>query len=172
MPSIIEQEAGVRAGQWVRLTDGRVGLVREATDLNGYELGTPSRPGARVIFRDDDIGTKSELVDAKDMTPTDPRPWVGMEATYCVGSDAYPYEVVGVTKSGKGVRVRPLKKIAVEAQGPYSEARGHYAYASDPDAEVTDVTFRKNGRWVERGSSMNFCGFALGFASYYQDPHF
>ena len=146
-------------------------IVKEATDLNGYKLGTPSRPGAIVRFRDEDVGTIVQKVDAADMTPTDPRPWVGMEATYRVGSDAYPYEVVGVTKTGKGIRVRPLKSLAVRAQGPYTETHGDYVYASDPDADTIDVTFRKNGRWVRRGESMNACGFALGFASEYRDPH-
>ncbi len=91
-------------------------------------------------------------------------PVVGMGATYHCGSDDYPYTVVEVV-SKTCIRVTQDRAF-------YNLSKADYDYVSDLNASVKTLTFRNNGRWVERGNDKGGTHFTLGERRYYMDPHF
>lgn len=89
-----------------------------------------------------------------------PLPEVGMHATYCIGSDRYPYEIVAV--KGNTITVRRMGYKRTDSNG-LSESQS-YDYFSQPEAETETVKFsRKDGGWGR---------FSLGRANAYFDPSF
>lgn len=99
-------------------------------------------------------------------------PRVGMRATYGIGSDRYPYEVVEVGgKIEKGVpyrvTVRRMKIILGEGFDFYSNQV--YNYESNVDASPEILTLRSDGYYRKHCK----CGYwSFGDADYYQDPSF
>lgn len=95
---------------------------------------------------------------------------VGDGATFYVGSDRYPYTVVGVL-SPKRLQVRRDFAKRIDHNGAFSESQT-WEYAPNDRAEVEVISLRKNGRWYNKGSSMRGGFFSIGTRSMYQDPHF
>jgi len=97
-------------------------------------------------------------------------PYVGMLATYCSGSDRYPFEVAEVSVSGKTIWLKPMEYRITE--GSAFDGSAEYEYFSKPDGQVTlKATLRKDGRYRRTGCS-NFGTVAIGHATAYRDPHF
>ena len=96
-------------------------------------------------------------------------PKVGDLATYCIGSDRYPYEVVEVSKSGKTVTLRAMSYEIVEGSAFDGSAR--YCYHRNPQGSTMKATLRKDGRYRQTGCS-NYGSVAIGYADAYRDPHF
>ena len=95
---------------------------------------------------------------------------VGMGATQYVGSDRYPYTIVGVASQRKVV-VQADNFCRVDSNG-HSEDQ-EYVFTLVPSARKITLTKRKNGTWVRQGSPMTRCSeWQFGFRSCFQDPHF
>ena len=95
---------------------------------------------------------------------------VGMGATYCVGSDCYPYTVVEVINQKKIVVTSDMYKATDKSEYYGSQ---DYTYTSNPDGHRMVLTLRKNGRWIPQGSPMRgSCGFTIGYRRAYRDPSF
>ena len=86
------------------------------------------------------------------------RPTVGGYMAESGYTDVYPYEVVGVSKSGKTAKVRRLTATLDTVNGPKPEIipggfAGHctnnrdlkYTFATDPDAPIQTVRLTKRG---------------------------
>lgn len=94
---------------------------------------------------------------------------VGEPATYGIGSDCYPYEVVKVSESGKTIHLRALSYRVVE--GSSFDGSAKYEYESNPDGSIMKATLRKDGRYRRVGCT-NYGGVFIGHARAYRDPHF
>ncbi len=95
---------------------------------------------------------------------------VGMGATYCIGSDCYPYTVVEVISQKKIVVTGDEYKPAVGFEYYGNQI---YDYTPQPNGHRKVLTLRKNGRWIPQGSPMKgSCGFAIGSKRAYRDPSF
>ena len=94
---------------------------------------------------------------------------VGDGATYCVGSDCYPYTIIEIISE---------KKLVVQADnskmvGGSYYGEQEYEYTPNPDGGKFTITLRKNGRWIPvGGNSRSDCGFSVGHRRKYRDPHF
>lgn len=97
------------------------------------------------------------------------QPTVGMGATQQVGSDRYPYTVVSLI-SPRCILVQADRFKLIEGS-PQSEHQG-YEYTTDLLGPTRTLTFRKNGRWVQEGQSMNSELWNIGNRNAYQDPSF
>ena len=107
------------------------------------------------------------------MTADTIKPKVGMGATYVIGSDRYPYEIIEVSKSGKAIWIRSMStKPNADHGGIYG--RQSYDYFSNPNGKIIKATLRKNGKFIIEGNTIRSrCGqIVIGYADYYQDPHF
>jgi len=103
------------------------------------------------------------------MSDTKTKPEVGMGVTGGAGSDCYPYTIVEV-KTDKDIVIQSDSFRRTDKNG-LSECQ-EYDITPNPDGRKVRITFRRNGRWVERGMLMHRSGYSLGFRRAYQDPHF
>lgn len=97
---------------------------------------------------------------------------VGMPVSIGIGSDSYPYEVVGF--KGKNVLVREVRPIN---KGSFAEGCISYEYESDPNGEVRELSCRGKHGWHVQGDyrspSYGWCyRVHFGRACYYRDPSF
>lgn len=109
-------------------------------------------------------------------THTEPAPAVGDFATYIIGSDRYPVEIIEVTARTLTTRMATVERTA-EADPDYdgyAEGRPqHWRAAPNPHGRVDVYTLRKSGQWVQRGRRADgFSGLALGMVDTYRDPSF
>lgn len=95
-------------------------------------------------------------------------PPVGELATYCIGSDRYPYTVIEVSASGHRVVVQGRKRRRVDNNGLGGAQR--YITTENPEGDTMVVTRRKDGRYRPKGSKVGYVFF--GEADCYSDPHF
>lgn len=103
------------------------------------------------------------------LTPWFQEPVVGMGATLSVGSDAYPYTVIEVrSKTTLVARRDNYRRIDKNGYGGNQE----YEFTPNPTATPEIFTFRRNGRWIRKGSSMRGSPLRLGKRNAYSDPHF
>lgn len=89
----------------------------------------------------------------------------GMQATQCVGSDCYPYEVVEIVSKTR-VAVRAMLCERTSMNNGYSENQT-YEYSSDHDGIPIIAKMGTKGKWKVGSLPLHF-----GHARYYQDPHF
>jgi hypothetical protein len=104
---------------------------------------------------------------AKNVPPV--KPEVGMGATYSVGSDRYPFTVVEIIND-KTIVVQGDNYRRTDDNG-LSESQ-EYEFTPNKDGPKRVLTFRSNGRWVEKKDKQNAPGYRLGHRSAYQDPCF
>lgn len=101
----------------------------------------------------------------------DIKPEIGMGATYCLGSDRYPYTITYVNGPGTVIEVQADEFKRTDSNGPYTESQD-YEYTPNPNGGKMRVSKRNNGRWVRVGDEKNSCGFWIGNRRAYRDPHF
>lgn len=91
---------------------------------------------------------------------------IGQHATLCVGSDRYPYEVIGMTASGKTLTLRNMK--AVHVSGSFQGQNAVYNAVQDPMGMVIKA------RWSNRANAFKYEHkfVHIGEAQFYQDPNF
>ncbi len=165
-------EAPERVTRYVRgvgtcYQEGARIMLRVDHDDQGTRVGT-FRPSGEII-----AGHWLDLTEAQSlqhvfagMAPD----FVGLGATYCIGSDRYPYTIVEV----------PNHKTVVVARDRRRAQRGHkggedqgYVYIPNADADRETFTLRKNGCWCPQGQGMRGAGhLLLGEREAYMDPCF
>lgn len=96
-------------------------------------------------------------------------PQVGMGATILYWTDRHACTITEVSKSGKFVRVVEDKAIRTDSNG-MSDCQS-YRYEPGEGSPRT-FTLRKNGAWVEQGSSMRGTRLAIGARRHYYDYSF
>ena len=99
-----------------------------------------------------------------------PEPVIGMGATLCYYSDRHAATVIEVGQKNrvKYVVVRQDTARRTDTNGQ-SESQT-YQYEPNPDGAEYKFTLRKNGRYVQAGSSMkNGTGLLLGVREEYYD---
>jgi hypothetical protein len=95
---------------------------------------------------------------------------IGDGATFTIGSDRYPYTVVGIL-TAKRLQVRRDHAVRTDKNG-FSEIQT-WEYSPDENAPSEVITLRKNGRWYRLGEPGKGSGFfTIGKRSMYQDPSF
>lgn len=93
-------------------------------------------------------------------------PEVGMGATYGIGSDAYPYFITSVSKSGRQFTMRAAITGKNKRQWPDQE------YDCTPQTEG-DIAHDVKVRLTKKGWARKGAGYVcVGFANYHRDPHF
>lgn len=99
-------------------------------------------------------------------------PTVGMGATYCAGSDRYPYTVHHV--DGKKMWISADEYTRTDTNGPYTELQ-EYTYSNanqdNPGMKWNLCTLRKDGKW-HFGTTMAGAVLHVGIRRAYIDPHF
>ena len=98
----------------------------------------------------------------------------GTLATYCIGSDAYPYEVVASNPAGTTLTLRGMSVRCVS--GSEETGNGVYEFTPNTSGVVRVATYRKAGwrtGFYFRGCSSRHGGrVTLGSAGYARDPSF
>lgn len=97
-------------------------------------------------------------------------PVVGMGATICFLTDRRAGTIVAVSASGKQITVQRDTCTRTDKNG-MSECQS-YDYAPNPEGTTDTFTFRKNGRWVQKGSDMNGTCCYIGGRREYHDYSF
>lgn len=98
-------------------------------------------------------------------------PKVGEGATIYMFTDRHACTVVAVeTASGKLPHRVIVQRDKCERVRPDAD---DVTYVANPEAECEPFSLRKNGRWIEEGSSMhNGCSLTIGERYSYRDPSF
>ena len=104
----------------------------------------------------------------------DGQPYVGMAATFIVGSDCYPGTIVAVTHNKDGIVTK------LSAQYDSSSITGgdwpnyQYEYERNPKGDIRHYTLRKNGIFKQKGWALRSPGgrIGLGYRRKYLDPSF
>jgi len=94
-------------------------------------------------------------------------PEIGMGATTGVGSDCYPYTIVGM--NDKKTKIIVQKDLVEKAEGYDYYSNQVYTYIPDPNASKRTFTLRHNGYWVEMNGYQHL---SVGVRRAYQDPSF
>jgi len=95
---------------------------------------------------------------------------VGDGATYHIGSDRYPFTVVGIL-TAKRLQVCMDHAVRTDKNG-FSEIQT-WEYSPDENATSEVITLRKNGLWYRLGQLGKGSGFfTIGKRVMYQDPSF
>ena len=95
-----------------------------------------------------------------------PEPEVGMGATELCYSDRHACTIIEV--------ISPTRIVVQEDKATRTDNNGmsdaqEYAYEPNPNGRRTEVTRRKNGRWIAKGESLKEgTAFALG----HRDEHY
>lgn len=97
---------------------------------------------------------------------------VGMGATKNIGSDRYPYTVIGIENDGKTIIAQRDKATPTKDSDFYNTQQ--YTFDKDLTADIEVYTLRKNGKYIRKGKPMNhwWDGLKLGYRQMYQDPTF
>ena len=90
---------------------------------------------------------------------------IGTRATGRYASDCYPYEVVGMTQSGKTISIRRLDSTPTENYDYYSNQE--HTFSSNENNPILKVRKGKLGWKTPDGLKVSFGG-----AREYRDPHF
>jgi len=104
-----------------------------------------------------------------------PEPVVGMGATQCHYTDRHAGTITAVkkNKSGKVTAFTFQRDTATRTDKNGMSETQEYAYAPNPNAPTREVTLRKNGRWVDRGTTMNGCpSYVIGERDEFHDYTF
>lgn len=101
---------------------------------------------------------------------------VGSGASYGVGSDCYPYTIVGIVNE-RTVVVQADRYEPDTENGYDYYGNQVYRYYPDQNGERTTVTLRKNGMWLPVGSTISrggcyAYGYSLGHRRAYRNPSF
>ena len=80
---------------------------------------------------------------------------VNMGATYHIGSDYYPYEVVAVRREGKELDVQHCNRVTL---------------STTKAATPKTITHRSDGFWHEKGKDKNSGHWTIGTRGFYQSP--
>lgn len=84
-------------------------------------------------------------------------------ATYGVGSDRYPYQIIA--ENAKEVFVVPVDYKYI--------GNDEFEYYEYPTPQrPSHFTLRKNGRWCRKGSDMHSPALHIGQMRFYRDPSF
>lgn len=113
-------------------------------------------------------------------TNTTERPQIGQGCTVHGWTDASPYEIVAVSKSGKQITLRAMKAERDPTWTPEwvpGGFAGHvvnnrsqrWVITSDPDGRLIKATLRKTGRWCVAGCNT---GVSLDGAYCFYDYNF
>ena len=94
---------------------------------------------------------------------------VGELATYCIGSDRYPYEVFHVSENGHTILLRMMDYKVIK--GSAFDGSAEYEYKVNPYGAPMKATLRKDGRYRRTGCT-NYGTVYVGSADAYRDPHF
>ena len=96
---------------------------------------------------------------------------IGDWATYCIGSDRYPYEVIEVSKSGHKIVLHELNATVIS--GSCHDGSAHYEYSKNPEGygSILVATRRKDGTYRAVGCR-NYGAVHIGIARMYRDPSF
>lgn len=105
-----------------------------------------------------------------------PKPEVGMGATITYHTDRTACTIVSVSEDGKRIETTPDKAIRTDlnpdGSAPMTDCQS-YRYESQPDANRTAWTLRKDGGWVKEGEPLRkgqrIC---LGFRDEHYDYSF
>jgi hypothetical protein len=97
-------------------------------------------------------------------------PEVGMGATICYWTDRHAGTIIAVSASGREVKVQVDKAVA-KHKNIFTETQD-YEYSPNPEGSIYTFTLRKNGRYVEKGSSMKGTKLWVGDRREYYDPSF
>lgn len=98
------------------------------------------------------------------------KPQVGMGATIGHWTDRTACTIIGVSASGREVRVREDNAKRIDKNG-MSECQD-YEYSPNLDGCVSTFTLRKNGRYVQKGSDMRGTSLWVGHRRQYYDYSF
>jgi hypothetical protein len=105
------------------------------------------------------------------MKREDPKPEVGMGATYQVGSDRYAGTITEVSENLKEVWFQYDDAIRVDGNG-MSESQ-KYEFKPNKFASKVLFTLRKNGKYLRQGTPLNRgVGLGIGRRSHYYDFSF
>ena len=101
-------------------------------------------------------------------------PEIGMPATYSIGSDDYPYTVIGVKrfKNGEVQSIQLQQDTEILVSGSTEDGSAQFTYEPNPNGHVIVAKpWTSNGYkyWkVVNGSAIIY----LGQRRYYRDPSF
>ena len=95
-----------------------------------------------------------------------PKVQIGDGVTYSVGSDAYPYTVIGVERNGRKLILQSDDFKRIDSNG-LSESQ-EYEITPNPEGAVIEVTWKPSLGWY--GSKWS--RYSVGHRSAYRDPHF
>lgn len=93
---------------------------------------------------------------------------VGMGVTIGAGSDCYPATVVGLSKSGRTVKVQYDSYRRIDQNG-LSESQ-QYVYSENKSGVIIEVRMNKRGVWKVLGQK--WLGVSFGHRRAYYDPSF
>lgn len=106
-------------------------------------------------------------------TQTKPQPVVGEFATYTIGSDSYPVEIIAISKGKNKIVVRDAEVVnsgALPGDADYAGVKeGTYVVISKAQGQTRDFHLNQHGRYQGRGGSGTL---SFGAARYYRDPSF
>lgn len=151
------QISNIREGDTI-LADGAAVVVRAAridrgatsyyyTLFDGAEERLFTGPASLVIWK---------------LTPI---PEVGQGGSQRVGSDRYPFTVIGVSPSGHEITIQRDKPVHIS--GSFQNGDYHYDFDQNPNGAILKGRWStKFGKYIVGGSSVS-----IGTRSYYQDPH-
>jgi len=98
-------------------------------------------------------------------------PEVGMGVTMSVGSDRYPYTIVGVSNQGKTIQVQQDNARRTDSNG-LSEIQC-WEFTPNTNANVVTLTQHKNGRYIRQGEPLKSATrWYIGRRDRYDDPSF
>ena len=97
-------------------------------------------------------------------------PYVGMPATFLVGSDRYPATIVEVTHNKDGRVI----KLGAQSDTSYRGEDGEWVYERNPKGDIRYYTLRKTGRFKQKGWALKSPGghIGLGYREKYWHPSF
>jgi hypothetical protein len=96
------------------------------------------------------------------------KPEIGMGATRYMGSDCYPYTIVGFSKKTILVTRDDAKLVS----GSDQTGDAVYEYIAQTNQEPEIFTLRKDGQYHRKGESIRGTYLIIGHRRLYQDPHF
>lgn len=149
------------------------GTIRKVQQVSE---GKPERAQVVHVEREGDSGwaVLINALPARD-EPSE-RPQVGQGFSFGGNGDMYPCTITHVSPSGKTVQVVRCDSHVSTRVNAYQEGEREAVFFSCPDMELGHVrtfTLRRNGRWMEKGASMNgWGGGHPGRRATSYNPHF
>lgn len=97
-------------------------------------------------------------------------PKLGMGVTEFVGSDCYPYTIIGISASKKIMQIQSDNYKPTADHEYYGNQ--DYDYTTDPQGRTYFISLRKDGRWRQVGSGRGSTTYGIGVRRAYSDPSF